>query len=275
MLRDVLKLIITGLEHSGTSVALDAFKCVKDLDSGYECGILSSQGGIKNYMNYKQGGFSYSESLQRHWQIRPDNLKSVVNNSSTYEDFYKGLRRYSGCIKNKNVGLIDKTPIYIRSLHRIIEKTEDVPIIIMRKDPKNHFCSMVRRCGHWYGLGTFIRNYRFCYGQRHASFMGVSENLPSVHQLAQSTSRIHMIQFEDFVVNPTPIIEKVCEMTQIKYRKEDYLDFLLKIHAHEAETYKRELVTHENHPDGSGKRFKITPHVINQINKELSDFVVI
>jgi hypothetical protein len=254
MLRDILKLIITGQEHSGTSITLRTFTSTKGLQSGFECGVLCSPGGIKGFPSYHP----YGPVCQKNWKVPPQEFENLVRLSSTYEDFYKGLRKSAGCITDKSTGLIDKTPMYIYKLSKIVKITEDVPIIIMRKDPKNHFCSMKAR--KW-SVERFISWYKKSWRK-------------DIVDIIDSTHRIKLVQFEDFITNPKPIIEDVCEMMQIKYCEKDYESILSTFRSDEVEKYNSSFPYRGPHSKRNKGKQTLTRSEIEKINKELVDFVV-
>ena len=206
MLRDILKLIITGHEHSGTTICKQIFQLSPHLDTGFECGILSSTKGIRAYEKYKP----YSAMLMDSWGITPADLKSIISRSGTkdYEAFYYGLRERASNIKNKNVFLIDKTPVYIRNFSKVLRDSQDVPIFVMRKDPRNLIWSLLKR--------RTIKFERAC--KRFSdSYCGRNQNL------IENNPRIKLIQFEDFIMDPVTYIKDMCERCNLEYNAEDFL----------------------------------------------------
>ena len=254
MIADVVKLIIAGAPHTGTTLCLQVFRSSRDLESGIEIGILNTPGGLKKYLDH----FPYSTRLLKSWGLEQDVLNSIINESSTYEDFYRGLRTHARIVVNRKNGLIDKTPAYINCLELVVSEAKNVPIIIMRKDPKNFVISYLKR---GFSLEWSINYYRRCY-------MGVNE------QLMKNHSRIKVIQFEEFVANPVQFIKEVCEMMKLKYYEKDYQKILKQFKTIEIDSYKKKvkgLTAYKTR----GKTFKLSEKDIETINNRLGKQVMI
>lgn len=261
MLRDILKLIITGEAHSGTTICKDILRQSRYLDSGFECGILSSPGGIKRFLDF----YPYPRLVNESWGLEDDELEEIVGKSDDLETFYRRLRAKSRLIKNKECWLIDKTPYYITYLQDVILATEDIPIVITIKDPKNLIVSLMRRgC-----------SYEKAKKRYHNAYVKNKE-------LISNSSRIEIVQFENFVENPMPIIKKIHDMIEVKFIQEDYKATASLIIKPDPETYKNPQ-SPEYKPTLSGhseislqsKNIVLTNQQINEINKEFSDFVVV
>ena len=240
MLRDVLKLIITGNEHSGTTICSRIFQCCSSLATGSigaECGILSTPNGIKGFMRDNP----YADITHKSWYVSRQNLQDIVNSSENFEMFYRQIREKSTSILNKNIGLIDKTPRYNYFLDVVLERTEDVPIVVMRKDPKNQIASLVKR-----GLRFHVAKSNF------------EMTYVRFNDLMKNTNRIKVVQFEDFILNPISHIKQIHNMMNIDYKEEDYKD-IQKFMRGDAESYKKILTSQQ----------------IELINNELSEFIVV
>lgn len=142
MLSNVLKLIITGQGHSGTTISKRVFEQSRFLADigGIECGVFNLF-----YDQMPQWPHEKIIETLSHWGLTSDTLTFMIENFSTYETFYQDLRFNSSLITDNCLGIIDKTPAYIRHLPHLLSIAADIPIIIMRKDPKNFVASYVKR----------------------------------------------------------------------------------------------------------------------------------
>ena len=244
MLRDILKIIIMGFEHSGTTVLLDSLKLSRGLDAGKdkgECGILIPEEGITGFLDFQP----YTKRFIDFWGINKNILKDIIENSGTYEEFYKNLVIHSPVILDKKVGIIDKTPGYIYYLPQMILKTEDVPLIIMRKDPKNWASSMMLRGWSYDKCLKWMRIYYYQYN-----------NL-----IDKEPEKIKLVNYENFIETPLDTIKSICKWADLSYLEEDYHNFIDSVI-----------------DCGDRKNFykkTLSPLQIAEINKDLADFIIV
>ena len=225
MLRDVLGVIIAGREHSGTTICKRILSNSPSLVTGFECGVLSAPGGIKEFINYEP----YFTNFMHDWGISFKNLKNIIELSMTFEEFYNSVRKASSVIVSRtkhqrlrrynkriygsrkntwdeSAKIIDKTPVYIEHLRSVVDKTENVPIIVMRKDPKNFVHSWVKR-GH--SVTSAINCFRSAYG---------GEN----EEIINKNDRIKLVQWEFFAQDIYSYVEEIFAFLGIPYHFEDF-----------------------------------------------------
>jgi len=216
---------------------------------------LCAEGGIPGFLSYTP----YSGILKAHWSVTHQDLERITKQSKTYKEFYQGLREVAGCITNKNAGLIDKTPGYFYRLQQLIDATEDVPIIIMRKNPRNHFCSMKAR---GWKVERFISWYKNHWSQEKIDIINL-------------VPRIKIVQFEDFLLDPKPILKDICKMMQIKYCEKDYERILSTFRSDEMEKYNSSFPYRGPHSKKNKGKQTLTRSEIEKINTKLKDLVVV
>lgn len=125
-----LNFVVTGLEHSGTTLASELFRQVPGCDSGWECGVLLGHTPREFPANRE-----FYDNMTEGWQISKADLAAACDTDSFYE-FYNSLYNYSTLFSDARPQVrFDKTPRYIIDLPRISRITE-APIVAMMKDPR-------------------------------------------------------------------------------------------------------------------------------------------
>jgi hypothetical protein len=125
-----LNFIITGLEHSGTTLASELFRQVPGCDSGFECGVLLGETPREFPLNTE-----FYANMPDGWLISRDDLALACDNDS-FAEFYDSLYRYSGLFGDAMPSIrFDKTPRYIVNLEKI-SRISQIPILVMMKDPR-------------------------------------------------------------------------------------------------------------------------------------------
>lgn len=143
MLSDILKVVVCGPEHSGTTLVAQLLRQHPDLETGFEVGALLYN-SIEEYFNEenpwsKDWDKRPSGLLWSGWKLSPKSREKVLK-SASFEDFYNRLRQHSPLIRNKEAYLIDKTPRYYLNLGDVAERTQ-CKLLVTQKDPILLFAS--------------------------------------------------------------------------------------------------------------------------------------
>lgn len=183
------KAIITGPEHSGTTILSKLINSHSKIKSGFECGIF-----LGNLNNFNVKPFSdwlmsdeWFFGLPKNYQIeiRNMNYKQVLeylgkNKGSYFKESYE-----QSLIKNAEY-YVDKTPRYIYNFKDIYEKIPfKIPIFIIFKCSKElYYSKMIKR--HNVSKKSFIHHIiRFI------------KSLKYINSL--NSDNIYVIQYTDFV----------------------------------------------------------------------------
>jgi hypothetical protein len=159
-----LDFVITGLEHSGTTLVSELFRQVPGCDSGWECGVLLGETPRDFPANRE-----FYENISPRWLITEPDLAQACDTDS-FSEFYRRLYSFSDLFRQESpIIRFDKTPRYILDLPRIARIVQ-APIVVMMKDPRAIIWSDFRRSnynisriGEWYD--SWIPN-KLCYMER-------------------------------------------------------------------------------------------------------------
>ena len=149
----VLKFVICGLEHSGTTLLSDIFRQAPELDSGFEVGVLLGK-SPKEFPN----GQPFYKNMLSGWQMTEDNLAAICNTSS-FSEFYSSLEKKSQVLKSTTKNIFDKTPRYFTRIFQCYEKVK-VPFIVTYKDPRSLVFSDFKRTGKGKEFTTWYEDYK-------------------------------------------------------------------------------------------------------------------
>ena len=127
-----LKVILTGMEHSGTGFLRELIvKNSSLINSGFECGILLSETPKK--FNEIEPFYNWLCEDNHEWKLTKEQREYVCD-TDLFHEFYSRLHRISPLYKNGEVYLLDETPAYSYCLPDIIKKAPETPILIILRD---------------------------------------------------------------------------------------------------------------------------------------------
>lgn len=150
--KSLLLCVITGQEHSGTTLLSQLLNGHPDIASGVECGFLLSD--ITNF-NLVTPFYDWLSSTNWGWGVTKEDRDDILS-SSSYTEMYDKLHRYSGRLHEddrlklifKNSKYIyDKTPRYVYWLPEIMRKINR-PFIVTLKTPREAIESNIKRGGN-------------------------------------------------------------------------------------------------------------------------------
>ena len=199
---NILKFVIIGHPHSGTTAISDVFRQVPGIFSGFECGLLLND----KPQDFFDAGATYHHvyynSLKTTWSLTDDDIRYICDTSS-WQEVYLRLRERSSRIKDKGVALFDKSPHYTLFLDKILERLEDnVKIIFLLKDIRAQYWSYKRR-----GLLGAASNFLATFSDEFAN------KLISL----QKAGRIHLLQYEDACLQSESEFKKVFDFLELDF----------------------------------------------------------
>ncbi|MCF6238881.1 MAG: sulfotransferase, partial [Candidatus Marinimicrobia bacterium] len=175
-----VRVVITGMEHSGTTLLSMLLKQDVRLKSGFECGFLLAA-RPRDFSNINPWYEWMQEPVEEHhWGVSAKHMESICSSKSWLEAYQK-LMEYSPVFdQGQTQQICDKTPRYLMYLDDVLDKVPDfVPCIVIEKNIENLWRSHKKRYGH---LGNFCKNFeRYGHGLRRA--------------LAKHGERIYRVQY--------------------------------------------------------------------------------
>ena len=143
------KAIITGPEHSGTTIIHNIINSHSKINSGFECGILLED--LKKFHNVKPfsdwlswGGWMFGLPNNYKDEIKEMNYQQVFNYISKNKG--KKNEEHEQKLIRSTPFYVDKTPRYIYDFENIYKKLPyKMPVFIIFKHYKNLFYSKVMK----------------------------------------------------------------------------------------------------------------------------------
>ncbi len=204
---DVLKLVITGLPRSGTTVLSEVFRQVPGLFSGFECGFLLYDRPI-DFINPKAKYKVHYQILKNSWALTDRDVHYICK-SRKWEEVYSKLIERSPKVRDKHVSLFDKTPYYMLHLKKVLKKINGVKVIVVLKDVRSLYWSYKKRgtleagLGHLKTLTDKFANTLLSYADK---------------------GKIFLLHYEDMCLKPEQEIKKVFDFLNLDF-KCNYLIF--------------------------------------------------
>jgi hypothetical protein len=125
----VIKFVICGIEHSGTTLISDLFRQIKGVDAGFEVGVLlcDTPRAFRKFV-------PFSQNILKGWEVTPAELDHCCD-TDQFGEFYQRLLAACKTVAAGTTITFDKTPRYLSSLDACMAKV-DVPFIVSYKDPR-------------------------------------------------------------------------------------------------------------------------------------------
>lgn len=176
-----VRVVITGIEHSGTTLLSTLLKQDSRLRSGFECGFLLADcpQGFRNVHPWFEW---MQEPVSAHqWGVSAENMEYICS-SETWEEAYLRLMKFSPVFDQPGYQQVcDKTPRYLSCLDRVLDKLPDcIPCLVIEKDIANLWRSHKKRNS---SLADFCRMY-------------AKYNIELRKALATHGDRIYRVQYE-------------------------------------------------------------------------------
>ena len=203
MLTDVVACCVCGVVHSGTTIAMKMLRNHPDLCAPPEGHVLRL-GSVKELKTLRKR----RSVIKSGWHLTPAQLEEAAR-QKTIEDLYRYLRSVSLTIvdADRNKRLVDKTPSYVYRLHEAMSRSENVPFIVIKKDPRNFYYSLSRRGMEWSKIEELYRHsYEACVPQ-------------CLHAFGK---RLLVVSWERFMFKPVKVMRQVCSHIGIEFKENLY-----------------------------------------------------
>ncbi len=125
----MIKFVICGIEHSGTTLLSDLFRQVPQVDAGFEVGVLLGK-SPRDLLTMQP----FAKNILGGWKISQSDLEHCCN-TDEFPEFYERLQARSGLLKKEATDLFDKTPRYLANLRACMRRM-NVPFVALYKDPR-------------------------------------------------------------------------------------------------------------------------------------------
>jgi hypothetical protein len=195
--KNPLQAIVCGYERGGTSLIAELLRQHPTLDGGFEGGFL---------LGKKPRGFlslpPYRANVKPGWGITEEDLRHICDTDS-WQDLYGRLHDKATEIREKGVGLFDKTPKYMERLPQVLSKVPHVPCIVVVRDPRAVLWSWAKRSG--VEVETWTKENLKSSCKRYTSY-GKGWQAAIKGGFA---SRILLIRYEHFCTDPAFWAEKL------------------------------------------------------------------
>lgn len=123
------RLLICGLEHTGTTLISDLFRQVPGLDSGFECGVL-----LRDTPAEFRTLQPFAGNMLKGWGITEADLDACCAEPG-FDGFYARLMQVSTVLSADTTAIFDKTPRYLSDLTAVLGRS-DCPVVVSYKDPR-------------------------------------------------------------------------------------------------------------------------------------------
>ena len=139
--------IITGIEHSGTTMTSSLVMNAPHLYGAFESGLLLSETpgefrDVKPHFFYE----AISAPVKNHFWGLTNNQREELLEAKCHAEQYNLLRKYSPIYDVHNSSwIVDKTPGYYHNLYSIMQRTPKVPVIVTQKDDTSVIRSLQKR----------------------------------------------------------------------------------------------------------------------------------
>ena len=169
--------LVTGMEHSGTTLVSELIMSAPRVFGAFEGGFLLDQSPAKFYKRktmYQWAVQPVTSSL--HWGLSPHDRDAFVTQAACFAEMYRRVHQasplFSAAAKTQDSWMVDKTPAYVYNLTRILQLTPNVPIVVTVKDEAAQLQSLVkrgvRRKGALQRLAAFERSLQDALASEHA-----------------------------------------------------------------------------------------------------------
>ena len=141
-----VRVVITGIEHSGTTLLSSLIKQNSLLAGGFECGFLLADRphDFKNVLPWYEW---MQEPVTVHqWGVSAEHMERICS-ANSWEQAYRRLLKYSPVFdRDGTQQIFDKTARYMICLDDVLDKLPDyIPCIVIEKDVEDLWRSHKKR----------------------------------------------------------------------------------------------------------------------------------
>lgn len=197
--RSGLKIIVTGLEHSGTSTLARLVRSAPSVYGAFECGILLSVNPSDLERIYPFFEWLSLPVRNRMWGLSLEQAVEMVS-LPCHAHMYGFLRRKSVLLRNYTY-IVDKTPRYVYYLDIVMSRAPGVPVVVVVKSIESQYKSFVSRGWNVTKALTKIRDGELAVKKARQAYPG----------------RILIVRYEQLVLNPTVVLRKIFSFAGLRW----------------------------------------------------------
>ena len=195
--------VITGMEHSGTTLCSQLLNGHPEVAAGVECGLLLSNihdfNDVQPFWEWLLGFDSWN------WGLTESDRDKILL-ATSYQEAYLHLANCKGrahtidALRNVFVNspiIYDKTPRYVYTLDELIEKV-DRPFLITFKSPDEALSGHLKRTQKRELFNDFINRYKRAVSQ----IVSAKKNFPQ---------RVLIVRYQSLAQSHQEVMSKICE----------------------------------------------------------------
>jgi len=208
-----LAFILTGFEHSGTTLVSEIMRQHPDIDSGFEGGLL-----LCNKISDFEKLEPFASNFKNAWGIKDPDFVDICK-SRNYSEAYEKIRLYSASIPNKKNKIFDKTPRYLQKFPEVLARVPGVNAVVIVRDMRAIIDSTFRRSGK--ELNEWMETtYPVTLKHTRSYLNGLSKAL----NINKYKKRILVIRYEQLMLEQEDVSKAVFKHLDFKFNN-DYLHF--------------------------------------------------
>jgi hypothetical protein len=214
--------IVTGLEHSGTTIMLQLIASAPEVFGGLECGVLLSPEPSR--FNSTDPFYKWMADIN-HFGLNAQLRDEWLLTSECHAQMFHRIRAHSTFFQQspheqfRKSWIVDKTPRYIRFLDVIMDRTPNVPVVIMRKDEADQIRSIVK---YMMRPGSSRAGYPIRKMRRLAKLAMKKGRLGMERAIAKygSSGRILVVNSTQLYADPNGVMNSVFDFLGLRWRSE-------------------------------------------------------
>lgn len=200
-----VRVIITGIEHSGTTLLSKLVNQASCLSSGFECGFLLADSPRQFENIHPWYEWMQEPVTVQQWGVSGLHMESICS-SKTWDEAYGKLIKYSPVFDhNAFQQVCDKTPRYMTCLDKVLAKLPDfVPCIVIEKDIKRLWLSHKNRGADLDQFFAHVEQYRDGLGRA----------------LKRHGKRIHVVKYDALCGDLHNQLKRIFTIIDLPYKDE-------------------------------------------------------
>ncbi len=210
--------IVTGMQHSGTTILSQAIAAHPNINCGFECGLLLADTPA-NYCHIEPWYTWLQQVNSKHlWSITKN--KDDICKTTSWMEAYNKIMQLSPLFTTEEY-ILDKTPQYIYQLPEVIKKVPNTPIIIIYKEPISLYQSWKKRALE---NNKSKSNYKQQPTNLLQTFMKKYHATQKRIEKFMSLDNIYIVNYIEFLRAPKDTLEKIFQFIGINYVYSGYTE---------------------------------------------------
>lgn len=199
-----LACIVTGMEHSGTTIVSRMIMAADGLLPAFECGFLmaTSPASFQNVSPFYDWLVLPTQAM--HWGLSEAQRADVVQ-SACHAEMYAKLRSHAPASKlHPGSRVVDKTPRYIYNLVNVMDRAPGVPVVVTVKSDDDQISAWARR-----GM------------THHDAKMAVQAATTELYRaLNAHPGRVHVVNMTEFAADADATMRRVFDFLGLPWNPE-------------------------------------------------------